>query len=618
MTQQIFMPKEYLEKLEIRGKRKFKIGKMLENVLHQLFNPEEFKFLEIRREFGAGLTDSRVFEVQAVRRGFVQPQLPQVVKIDLRKLIQQEKQAYEKFVETYLENVVKVINDTCHIDYPLSALCYELAGSIQQNAQIYSLKGYYKYSNLRNERDRFRKALDRLLGTADFWWRYGYPDATYRMATDYDLLLPVNLLVNPLQKPPSEKKRINIIAREDILEGVKHGDIICLKGFQVIESDQKKRELTLSWPRDVKDGNKLIEHHRVRFCNVRRIEDYKEGEIIEVLYGYVSHTRTDILARHASKILKIDTKILLKQQNLIEPSINLTLPNPLLKYQNILNVNRKVDVSVVHGDLNLENILVTDDEQIRLIDFSDTRMGHVLHDLLRLETGVITYLLTDVLIKHKDLSPIETIYTLYQTLHQVLRWLDDITPDNLDPRLEGIFETLLMIRFTAVAYFQDQRISFEELQRYGRTLSWQGFVDEYYPGLVIYLLGTLKFKNLDDYGSIPKTLTLWGAATLLDLMDNPSKNPAKTGQIEHKKTSHEPSISKQTETKSDPFWQTLIKQISSDFFSHEEGYGKGKKDGELKRSKEIAQELFGLLELDKISGVTGLNIKTLQELQEKK
>jgi hypothetical protein len=48
--------------------------------------------------------------------------------------------------------------------------------------------------------------------------------------------------------------------------------------------------------------------------------------------------------------------------------------------------------------------------------------------------------------------------------------------------------------------------------------SWQ----EYYYGLFIYLLGSLRFGDLDRMATAPrpKQLAFWGAASILDLMEN--------------------------------------------------------------------------------------------------
>jgi hypothetical protein len=48
---------------------------------------------------------------------------------------------------------------------------------------------------------------------------------------------------------------------------------------------------------------------------------------------------------------------------------------------------------------------------------------------------------------------------------------------------------------------------------------------EYYQGLALYLLGSMKFGNLDRVpeAPLPKQVAFWGAAATLNLMENPSR-----------------------------------------------------------------------------------------------
>jgi hypothetical protein len=194
---------------------------------------------------------------------------------------------------------------------------------------------------------------------------------------------------------------------------------------------------------------------------------------------------------------------------------NLSLPNPLLVYQTILGAPRPVNLSIVHGDLNLENILIVNKNQVKLIDFSNTRMGHVLHDLLRLETDIITRLMPKIVVDN-ILPAGETIYRLYKELHSTMLWPGQYEPRLPHHELEKLFQMLVMVRYTALGYLYDSRMSFDEFLNSGRTTTWKGYYDEYYPALIIYLLGALKFSSLDHASEapVPKQLAFWGAASI--------------------------------------------------------------------------------------------------------
>jgi serine/threonine protein kinase len=156
-----------------------------------------------------------------------------------------------------------------------------------------------------------------------------------------------------------------------------------------------------------------------------------------------------------------------------------------------------VRVACIHGDLNLANVLVDPDARdVTLIDFGMARRDHVLHDLLRLETGVVTWLLPETL-SEADL-PAEIICSLYEQVHNAVRRPGHLTaPQELHPTLRKAFVILASIREMARECLFDPD-------------NW----GEYYQGLTLYLMGALKFRNLDETpeAPLPKQVAFWGAA----------------------------------------------------------------------------------------------------------
>lgn len=69
------------------------------------------------------------------------------------------------------------------------------------------------------------------------------------------------------------------------------------------------------------------------------------------------------------------------------------LPDPIGQLEERLNETITGTQSIIHGDLNLENILVGPGELVWLIDFSETRLGHPLFDFARLATEIIAHVL---------------------------------------------------------------------------------------------------------------------------------------------------------------------------------------------------------------------------------
>jgi hypothetical protein len=69
------------------------------------------------------------------------------------------------------------------------------------------------------------------------------------------------------------------------------------------------------------------------------------------------------------------------------------LPDPLAKLADVLYENVSGTQATIHGDLNLENVLVGPGQFVWLIDFAQTRDGHTLADFAHLAAGVIAHVL---------------------------------------------------------------------------------------------------------------------------------------------------------------------------------------------------------------------------------
>lgn len=69
-------------------------------------------------------------------------------------------------------------------------------------------------------------------------------------------------------------------------------------------------------------------------------------------------------------------------------------PDPLLKLPGLLYRSVPASRSVIHGDLNLENVLVGPGGFVWLIDFARTRTGHPLFDFAHLQAEIISHIIT--------------------------------------------------------------------------------------------------------------------------------------------------------------------------------------------------------------------------------
>jgi serine/threonine protein kinase len=483
----------------------------VEVVLRAVFN--EFSRLAIEAEFGHGLSGGRVFRVRPIEVGG-KTHLPVVVKIAPIELIHQEWQAYQTWVADTLPGVAR-LEAVSPLTLPpgnlWDGLCYTLIGG--GAFEVQSLSSYYARASASDLRWILEERLYPLIGM--HWWLERHTERAFQRQADYDSILSVNLLLKPAAIPNGTNIH-HLTPRQRPTSPLNKGDAVHLAGFVVTEVDSSQRQVTLN-PHSISPDAPPAAY-RLRLVEVSDPDHYRVGQIVDSLTGLVAATRHDLLVAAASQALGETIDLSADRLTLPGSSPFLrregtgerSLPNPLLAYQDILHTFLTVNISTIHGDLNLENILIDPaTRHLNLIDFATVRQGHSLHDLLRLETEVVTKLISTSFAEAK--LPLETIYAFYEQLHYATLYPDQFTTPQLPhPNLEKPFAMLVAIRNMA------RRCLFD-------ADDWT----EYYQSLTLYLLGALKFKNLDQLpiAPLPKQVAFWCAATLIDLSDKSSPPP---------------------------------------------------------------------------------------------
>jgi hypothetical protein len=476
----------------------------------------------VKSEFSGGFSGSRVFLVRPIKEDGAE--LPAVVKIDRAAHIQQEWQAYNTTIKNRLPHVAEIHGQPVYPPgSPWGGLWYPLLGA--GTFEIESLHHYCQQAAIADIRyvleSRLFKSLDVL------WSQTRQVQADLHLQTEYDSFLPVNLDIE-LAAPPASAQ-VHWLHPDSVNERpYRADDYVQVSGFRIVDIDHDSQRLTLDMPEDSHAA------YRMYVRPVPEIENYEIGEIVHrPLTGVVGQTRQDLLRAKAAAALGSSVDVTAVTLLLTD---DISLPNPLATLPALLNQMFDAHVAYIHGDLHLENILVEpENRNAYLIDFARAQRHHVLRDLLLLETAVVTKLLPEALLQTEQ-TPV-VIDTFYRRLHCALHDPAQIRP----PRgLEKPFAILESIRRAARPHlFQADK--------------W----DEYYYGLIIYLLGSLKFDNLDEMfgNSYPKQLAFWGAAVTNKLLESPppcKEMSAKEAQDEETNMSSEKREDKskraQTET----------------------------------------------------------------------
>lgn len=426
-----------------------------------------------------------------------------VVKIAPVGSIEKEWAVYNDCIKDFFIKIVVIRGQPVYPTGILAGgLCYELEGG--GTFPFESLLTFCQHQETKVDDILFvlNEQLFKIIETVG---KHGQLDSGFLMHNSYDRLLPVNLEVKPT--PPPSGATVITIKKAAPSVSVKQGEYVSLEKFIVTEVDRERNEVTLNLP--ASNYNPCADDpphsYRVRLKEVQTIEDFQENNIAPPIKGVVTASRADLLQGWAQRA-GVNTDLTATRLPL---SNQASLSNPIPALPDLLRP-RPAKVGIVHGDLNVENILIElPARTVGLIDFADARRDHVLHDLLRLETGLLTRWLPQLLYQTGQLSP-EKIYDFLARVDQKLRY----PSRRIDaPRgLEKPFAALIAIRQAALDHFLVKQE--------------QDWWSEYYRGLTLYLLGALKFKNLDDVPQA-KLVAFWAAATACEFIENSHEDDKK-------------------------------------------------------------------------------------------
>jgi hypothetical protein len=318
-----------------------------ETLLRLLFN--RYARLVLDREFLSGYSGARTFLVRPVRADG-RADAAAIVKMGQPAAVQGEFDNYERFVKDTLPPI------TARIQHPPVTVKEAGLGAIQYT--FIGAPGDVPLSlRLALLQDPDPAYLDKMFATfGPNWWMQRKP-YTFRLAQEYDRLLPTHLILEPA---PGHGLSIDSQTPPETLD-LKLGDLVTLRDFSSIERRPDGRSQSLHG--QALHGQPELRLRWLSLSDPRR------------LTGRVVATRESQLRDFS---LGFD---------------DFGFPDPISRLPDLLSRTVSGSQSTIHGDLNLENILVGPGGLVWLIDFAQTRDGHTLFDFAHLGAEIIAHVI---------------------------------------------------------------------------------------------------------------------------------------------------------------------------------------------------------------------------------
>lgn len=324
------------------------------SLLHALF--AAYHRLVIENEFLSGYSGARTFLIRPVRPDGGADALT-IVKLGPQTAIRQEFANYETFVKDRLPPM------TARIQRPPVALAGSRGAAAVQYTFI-SEPGRPPVSLRRALLENPNPGLlERLFETFGPNWWMQRRAMTFRLGQEYDGLLPPHYVLEPLE---GGARRASLTISENTDPArltLAEGDIVQVQAFRSAEMRADRRSYSLLGISSA--GRPAL---RLRWLGLRPPQGTRLAR--------VAAARMDLLRGWTASFDRFG------------------LPDPLEKLPVLLEETIAGTRSVIHGDLNLENVLVGPGSLVWLIDFAQTREGHPLYDFAHLESELIAHILT--------------------------------------------------------------------------------------------------------------------------------------------------------------------------------------------------------------------------------
>ncbi len=336
--------------LKIEPPPAIQLGSEESKLLQALFN--RYGRLVLLNEFLSGYSGARTFLALPLHADG-RADAHTIVKVGPADSIRREFENYESYVKDSLPPITARIQ---HAPVQLrnsqkAALQYTFIG--EPGRQPVSLRQALLH-------DHDPRLLFKLFETfGPNWWMQRQP-YVFRAAQEYDRLLPPHYELEPLPCRATPTQVIDERCSPARLS-LHAGQVVLVHSFALGELRSDGRSLTLRGLPAA--GEPAL---RLRWLSERPPANTP---------AHVTADRSALLAR------------------LVDGFELFGLPDPLARLPELLSQTVMGTRSIIHGDLNLENVLVGPGNFIWLIDFAQTRPGHPLYDFARLKAELIAQVL---------------------------------------------------------------------------------------------------------------------------------------------------------------------------------------------------------------------------------
>jgi hypothetical protein len=318
-----------------------------QSLLRSLFS--RYDRLILQSEFMSGYSGARTFLLLPIRPDG-RSDAYTIAKIGDRTSIQREYQNYEVFVKHTLPPITaRIQNQPLSVrGNPEAVLQVTFIG--ETGKQPTSLR----QALLNTANPALLVRLFDIFGPN--WWLQRSP-YTFRMAEEYDRSLPPHYVLEPDAGRGFQLQRGASPANISL----SIGDRVSLHDFTAAEPHRNEAGWDIRW--ENLPGQAEL---RIRWLG---------AELPKHPTGRVAATREDLMRSYTTGL---DLK---------------GLPDPLEHMTRLLEESLIGTRSIIHGDLNLENVLVGPGDFVWLIDFASTREGHPMADFAHLEAEIISHVI---------------------------------------------------------------------------------------------------------------------------------------------------------------------------------------------------------------------------------